>query len=315
MNKKNNTINKHFIEYTRKQWAERNFLNNQNLQKDIVQFKKINKNITLQEINDIYLPLSKLLDFNINRSLQKKSIIKSFISTNQNKVPYIIGIIGSVAVGKSTTARLIQEILYQNSENRVVELITTDNFLYPNKILKKLGLMNKKGFPQTYDMKSLIQFVIDIKSGLPKVIAPIYSHLIYDVIPCKHKIITQPDILILEGLNILQSNINYFPNVNYISDFIDFSIYIDAPELLIQTWYINRFLKFRQYALTDPYSYFYKYSKFSKQEVIKIATNVWQKINLLNLKENIVPTKEKANLIIYKGYKHMVQKIYLKNYI
>jgi biotin operon repressor BirA-like protein len=199
-------------------------------------------------------------------------------------------------------------------EHRRVELITTDGFLHPNQVLKERGLMKKKGFPESYDMHRLVKFVSDLKSGVPNVTAPVYSHLIYDVIPDGDKTVVQPDILILEGLNVLQSGMDYphDPHHVFVSDFVDFSIYVDAPEDLLQTWYINRFLKFREGAFTDPDSYFHNYAKLTKEEAIKTAMTLWKEINWLNLKQNILPTRERASLILTKSANHAVEEVRLR---
>ena len=210
--------------------------------------------------------------------------------------------------------RVLQALLSRWPEHRRVELITTDGFLHPNQVLKERGLMKKKGFPESYDMHRLVKFVSDLKSGVPNVTAPVYSHLIYDVIPDGDKTVVQPDILILEGLNVLQSGMDYphDPHHVFVSDFVDFSIYVDAPEDLLQTWYINRFLKFREGAFTDPDSYFHNYAKLTKEEAIKTAMTLWKEINWLNLKQNILPTRERASLILTKSANHAVEEVRLR---
>lgn len=217
-------------------------------------------------------------------------------------------------MGKSTTARLLQALLSSWPEHRSVELITTDGFLHPNKVLNERGLMKKKGFPQSYDMRSMVKFVSEVKSGAKHVTAPVYSHLIYDVVPDGNKVIEQPDILILEGLNVLQSGMDYphDPHRVFVSDFVDFSIYVDAPETLLQNWYINRFLKFRQGAFSNPDSYFHNYSKLPEPEAVNIATQLWNEINGLNLQQNILPTRERASLIMTKSANHAVKSVRLR---
>ncbi|MGK3374063.1 type I pantothenate kinase, partial [Citrobacter youngae] len=247
----------------------------------------------------------------------RQAVLEQFLGTNGERIPYIISIAGSVAVGKSTTARVLQALLSRWPEHRKVELITTDGFLHPNQVLKERGLMKKKGFPQSYDMHRLVKFVSDLKSGVPNVTAPVYSHLIYDVIPDGDKTVAQPDILILEGLNVLQSGTDYphDPHHVFVSDFVDFSIYVDAPEELLQTWYINRFLKFREGAFTNPDSYFHNYAKLSEDEAINTATSLWKEINWLNLKQNILPTRERASLIMTKSANHAVEQEGLVPYL
>ncbi|KFC78104.1 pantothenate kinase [Ewingella americana ATCC 33852] len=209
---------------------------------------------------------------------------------------------------------MLQALLSRWPEHRTVELITTDGFLYPNKTLQERGIMKKKGFPQSYDMHQLVNFVSEVKSGAKRVTAPVYSHLIYDVIPDGNKVIEQPDILILEGLNVLQSGMDYphDPHHVFVSDFVDFSIYVDAPADLLQSWYINRFLKFRQGAFADPDSYFHHYAKLPEEEAVNIATQLWNEINGLNLKENILPTRERASLIMTKSANHAVESVRLR---
>ncbi|WP_348666361.1 type I pantothenate kinase [Arsenophonus symbiont of Ornithomya chloropus] len=283
--------------------------------KESLQFQGINYKIQMKEINTIYIPITELLNFYISLNLHQKSFLKKTSdTTNMNKIPYVIGIVGSVAVGKSTTANLLKKLLSSEPLHHRVELITTDSFLYPNKTLQDKGLMHKKGFPQSYDMHKLIKFITEIKSGITKVTAPIYSHFVYDIIPNKKKIIHRPDVLILEGLNILQNNTNCRHKSNHllVSDFLDFSIYVDAPENLLRKWYIKRFLRFCQKAFSNSKSYFYNYSRLNKKEITKIAQAIWEKINKINLEKNIIPTKEKAELIITKSYNHSIIKIQLK---
>ncbi|WP_049190529.1 type I pantothenate kinase, partial [Serratia marcescens] len=279
-----------------------------------VKLKGINEDLSLEEVAQIYLPLSRLLNFYISSNLRRQAVLEQFLGTDGQKIPYVIGIAGSVAVGKSTTARLLQALLSRWPEHRSVELITTDGFLHPNKVLNERGLMKKKGFPQSYDMHSLVKFVSEVKSGAKRVTAPVYSHLIYDVVPEGNKVIEQPDILILEGLNVLQSGMDYphDPHRVFVSDFVDFSIYVDAPETLLQSWYINRFLKFRQGAFSNPDSYFHNYSKLPEPEAINIATQLWNEINGLNLQQNILPTRERASLIMTKSANHAVESVRLR---
>jgi type I pantothenate kinase len=283
-------------------------------EEEIVKLKGINEDLSLEEVAQIYLPLSRLLNFYISSNLRRQAVLEQVLGTDGQKIPYVIGIAGSVAVGKSTTARLLQALLSRWPEHRSVELITTDGFLHPNKVLNERGLMKKKGFPQSYDMHSLVKFVSEVKSGAKRVTAPVYSHLIYDVVPEGNKVIEQPDILILEGLNVLQSGMDYphDPHRVFVSDFVDFSIYVDAPETLLQSWYINRFLKFRQGAFSNPDSYFHNYSKLPEPEAINIATQLWNEINGLNLQQNILPTRERASLIMTKSANHAVESVRLR---
>lgn len=283
-------------------------------EQDILHLKGINEDLSLSEVAEIYLPLSRLLNFYISSNLNHQNVVKQFLGTARQKVPYIISIAGSVAVGKSTTARVLQALLSRWPEHRRVELITTDGFLHPNAVLKQRGLMKKKGFPESYDMHRLVQFVSDIKAGKQKLTAPVYSHLTYDIIPENKKVIGSPDIVILEGLNVLQGGLDYGhdPHRVFVSDFVDFSIYVDAPEMLLKEWYIDRFLRFREGAFSDPNSYFHHYSRLSIEQAVEIASTLWDEINGLNLQENILPTRERANLILSKGENHAVDSVSLR---
>ena len=315
MIKRDQSLATPYLQFDRTQWAAlRNSVPLTLSEEEIVKLKGINEDLSLEEVAQIYLPLSRLLNFYISSNLRRQAVLEQFLGTDGQKIPYIIGIAGSVAVGKSTTARLLQALLSSWPEHRSVELITTDGFLHPNKVLNERGLMKKKGFPQSYDMHSLVKFVSEVKSGAKRVTAPVYSHLIYDVVPEGNKVIEQPDILILEGLNVLQSGMDYphDPHRVFVSDFVDFSIYVDAPEELLQSWYINRFLKFRQGAFSNPDSYFHNYAKLPEAEAVKIATQLWKEINGLNLKQNILPTRERASLIMTKSANHAVESVRLR---
>ncbi|HFI5337224.1 TPA: type I pantothenate kinase [Serratia liquefaciens] len=315
MIKRDQSLATPYLQFDRTQWAAlRDSVPLTLSEEEIVKLKGINEDLSLEEVAQIYLPLSRLLNFYISSNLRRQAVLEQFLGTDGQKIPYVIGIAGSVAVGKSTTARLLQALLSSWPEHRSVELITTDGFLHPNKVLNERGLMKKKGFPQSYDMHSLVKFVSEVKSGAKRVTAPVYSHLIYDVVPEGNKVIEQPDILILEGLNVLQSGMDYphDPHRVFVSDFVDFSIYVDAPEVLLQSWYINRFLKFRQGAFSNPDSYFHNYSKLPEPEAVNIATQLWNEINGLNLQENILPTRERASLIMTKSANHAVESVRLR---
>ena len=315
MIKRDQSLATPYLQFDRTQWAAlRDSVPLTLSEEEIVKLKGINEDLSLEEVAQIYLPLSRLLNFYISSNLRRQAVLEQFLGTDGQKIPYVIGIAGSVAVGKSTTARLLQALLSRWPEHRSVELITTDGFLHPNKVLNERGLMKKKGFPQSYDMHSLVKFVSEVKSGAKRVTAPVYSHLIYDVVPEGNKVIEQPDILILEGLNVLQSGMDYphDPHRVFVSDFVDFSIYVDAPETLLQSWYINRFLKFRQGAFSNPDSYFHNYAKLPEPEAINIATQLWNEINGLNLQQNILPTRERASLIMTKSANHAVESVRLR---
>ena len=302
------------MQFSRKEWASLRNAEPMTLTPgELVSLQGINEDLSMDEVSEIYLPLSRLLNFYISNSFSRQAVLSKFLGKSQ-KIPYIIGIAGSVAVGKSTTARVLQALLTRWPEHRKVALVTTDGFLYPNKCLEERGIMNKKGFPQSYNLKKLINFVADIKSGQAEVKAPVYSHLVYDIVENEEIVIDSPDILILEGLNVLQGVINYTQAHNrvFVSDYVDFSIYVDADLSLLHQWYVNRFLKFRAGAFSDPNSYFKHYSKLPEQEAINIANRLWRDINELNLVENILPTRERASLILTKGEDHKVDYVQLR---
>lgn len=301
-----------FLSFNRKQWAElRKSVPLKLTEQDLKPLLGFNEELSLDEVSMIYLPLARLINYYIDENLRRQAVLHRFLGRNKTKVPYIISIAGSVAVGKSTSARILQSLLSHWPAERKVDLITTDGFLYPLEKLKKDHLLHKKGFPISYDTPKLIHFLADVKSGKTEVEAPIYSHLTYDIIPDKFNVINKPDILILEGLNVLQTGDNK-TNQTFVSDFVDFSIYVDAEEKLLKEWYIKRFLKFRESAFNDPNSYFKHYANLSKEESITTASKIWDEINGLNLNQNILPTRERANLILKKGHNHQVELIKLR---
>ncbi|HHF3668459.1 Pantothenate kinase [Haemophilus influenzae] len=301
-----------FLSFNRKQWAElRKSVPLKLTEQDLKPLLGFNEELSLDEVSMIYLPLARLINYYIDENLRRQAVLHRFLGRNKTKVPYIISIAGSVAVGKSTSARILQSLLSHWPAEHKVDLITTDGFLYPLEKLKKDHLLHKKGFPISYDTPKLIHFLADVKSGKTEVEAPIYSHLTYDIIPDKFNVINKPDILILEGLNVLQTG-NNKTNQTFVSDFVDFSIYVDAEEKLLKEWYIKRFLKFRESAFNDPNSYFKHYANLSKEESITTASKIWDEINGLNLNQNILPTRERANLILKKGHNHQVELIKLR---
>jgi type I pantothenate kinase len=229
-------------------------------------------------------------------------------------VPFIIGVGGSVAVGKSTTARVLRELLTRWPAGPKVELVTTDGFLFPNAVLQAEGLMEKKGFPESYDVAALLAFLSDIKAGTARVSAPVYSHLTYDIVQGETTIVDRPDILILEGLNVLQPRV--LPKdgqaIPFVSDFFDFSIYLDADEEALRAWYIERFMRLKETRFRDPHSYFHHYADLSDDEAERVATGLWERINLVNLRENIVPTRPRADLILRKDAEHAVKEVALR---
>lgn len=301
-----------FLSFSREEWANlRKSVPLKLTEQDLKPLLGFNEELSLDEVSTIYLPLARLINYYIDENLRRQTVLKRFLGGQSPKVPYVISIAGSVAVGKSTSARILQSLLSHWPNERKVDLITTDGFLYPLEKLKQDNLLHKKGFPVSYDIAKLIHFLAEIKSGHSHVKAPIYSHLTYDIIPTEFNEVNQPDILILEGLNVLQTGGNK-SNQIFVSDFVDFSIYVDAEERLLKEWYIKRFLKFRQSAFSDPNSYFKHYATLSEEEAITTASQIWENINGLNLRENILPTRERANLILTKGSDHAVELVKLR---
>lgn len=301
-----------FLSFSREEWANlRKSVPLKLTEQDLKPLLGFNEELSLDEVSTIYLPLARLINYYIDENLRRQTVLKRFLGGQSPKVPYVISIAGSVAVGKSTSARILQSLLSHWPNERKVDLITTDGFLYPLEKLKQDNLLHKKGFPVSYDTAKLIHFLAEIKSGHNNVKAPIYSHLTYDIIPNEFNEVNQPDILILEGLNVLQTGGNK-SNQIFVSDFVDFSIYVDAEERLLKEWYIKRFLKFRQSAFSDPNSYFKHYATLSEEEAITTASQIWENINGLNLRENILPTRERANLILTKGADHAVELVKLR---
>jgi type I pantothenate kinase len=282
---------------------------------EVKRLRSLDDPIDLDEVRRIYLSLSRLLSTHVEASQLLFDQRNHFLNmADVNKTPFVIGIAGSVAVGKSTTARILKELLARWPSSPKVDLITTDGFLYPNEVLRRDNLMERKGFPESYDIGSLLRFLSAIKAGQPDVKAPRYSHLTYDVVPNEFTTIDRPDILIFEGINVLQSR--DLPAggriVPMVSDFFDFSIYIDAEESQIHNWYVNRFMNLRQTAFRDPSSYFNRYASISEEAALAIAEGLWQNINLKNLRQNIVPTRPRADLILRKGQNHLIDTVALR---
>jgi len=302
------------MSFDRAQWSElRNLVPMTLSESDLKELQGINEKLTMEEAVEIYLPLSRLLNLYVAARQNRNSVLHQFLDKKETAPPFIIGIAGSVAVGKSTTARLLKALLSRWENHPKVELVTTDGFLYPNEILEEKGLMSKKGFPESYDIKALVNFVSDVKACKRNVTAPVYSHLTYNITK-EVKEVDLPDVLIIEGLNVLQSGMNYphEPHRVFISDFLDFSLYVDAESVQIQQWYVNRFMKFREGAFAKPGSYFGHYTKLSDLAAKEKAEGIWQSINGLNLEQNILPTRERAHLILRKGADHMVEEVLLR---
>src|SRR6516225_8018281 len=301
--------------FSRAEWAERRADTPMTLTPDeVTRVRSLHDRLDIQEVGDIYLPLSRLLSMYVAATQRLFRAQQGFLGTGDTKMPYIIGIGGSVAVGKSTTARVLQALLARWPNVPKVDLVTTDGFLYPNAILEREKLMDRKGFPESYDLPALLRFLTDVKAGRRPTRAPIYSHLVYDVMPNHWVEVDRPDILIVEGLNVLQAG--RLPKdgeaIPFVSDFFDFSVYLDADEDVLRTWYVNRFLTLRGTAFRDPKSYFHRYSVLSDREAVETASSIWSRINLVNLHENILPTRQRADLILNKNESHLVESASLR---
>jgi len=298
-----------YLDFDRRTWSELRAATPLTLaQPELERLRGINERIDLDEVASVYLPLSRLLNLYVSATQDLHKVSATFLGAISPKVPYVIGIAGSVAVGKSTFARILQALLGQWPDHPEVDLITTDGFLYPNRVLEERGIMNRKGFPESYDTKALLQVLRKIKSGYDVVEAPVYSHVVYDIVPDDKVVVRTPDIVIIEGLNVLQTRSDA---PEFVSDYFDFSIYVDAAEHDIERWYIDRFLALRASVFQEPDSFFRFYAELSDDEAVATARGIWREINGLNLRENIEPTRERASLIVHKTGDHRVDRVQL----
>ena len=280
---------------------------------DLTELQGLNEQLSMREVEEVYLPLSRLLNLHVAATRELERVTDRFLGKTVAPNPYILGVAGSVAVGKSTTARVLRALLARWPDHPRVDLVTTDGFLHPNRVLEQRGLMARKGFPESYDRRRLVRFVADLKAGVAEVTAPVYSHLVYDILPGEMQVVRQPDILILEGLTVLDgANIRSVDDSLFVSDHFDFSIYVDAPETHIREWFLQRFRRLRETAFRDPKSYFGKYAQLSEEDAQAFAGKVWEEINGVNLRENILPTRERAHLILEKGPDHAVGRVRLR---
>lgn len=299
-----------FVEFSRDEWSSLRAATPMTLREhDLDALRGINDAIDLDEVAVAYLPLSRLLNLYVSASRELGNVTSTFLGTPPQRVPYIIGIAGSVAVGKSTFARILQALLARWPGHPNVDLVTTDGFLYPNAILDERHLSARKGFPESYDTRRLLEFLRAVKSGVAEVSAPVYSHVVYDIVEDESIVVRQPDILILEGLNVLQVSEG---GTEFVSDYFDFSIYVDADERDILQWFVDRFMALRQSVFQDPNSFFRHFAELSEEAAVATATGIWHEINGRNLRENIEPTRERAKLIVRKGRDHRVGSVRLQ---
>jgi len=303
------------IEFSRAEWARLRGSTPLTLSHDDLEaLHSAEEHVSMDEVMEVYLPLSRLLNLYVAATQQLFRVTDTFLGSPAAKVPYVVAIAGSVAGGKSTTARILQALLARWPDHPKVDLVTTDGFLFPNAVLEERGIMHRKGFPESYDVRRLIRFLAEVKSGSEEVRAPVYSHLVYDIVPGE-LVVRRPDILILEGLNVLQTGgtAGERPPRVFVSDFFDFSIYIDACEADLEGWYLQRFQRLRETAFRDPESFFHQYAVgMSEQEAMEFGRQVWATINAVNLRENIEPSRERARLILDKAKDHRVERVWLR---
>ena len=304
-----------YLEFSRAEWARLRAQTPLTLtEADLAELQGINERVSMADVETIYLPLSRLLNLHVAATQTLHKAADTFLGTPPGRSPYVIGVAGSVAVGKSTLARILQALLGRWPDHPRVDLVTTDGFLFPNKVLEARGLLEKKGFPESYDVRALMQFMTDVKAGVPSVDAPIYSHQSYDIVPGGRQVVDCPDILIVEGLNVLQTRDGQpgRPMRLFVSDFFDFSIYMHAEERDIEEWYVARFRTLRETVFRDPGSYFHRYAALTDEEAEATARRIWRTINGVNLRENIAPTRDRARVVLFKDSDHAVRRVRMR---
>ena len=310
------TIPSPYVELDRGDWARLREEHPMHLDAaEIERLRGLGERLDMAEVEQVYLPISRLLSFYEQATARLHQVTTDFLDERAARTPFLIGVAGSVAVGKSTTARILAELIRRWDTQPSVELVTTDGFLYPNAVLERRSLMGRKGFPESYDRRALLRFVSEVKSGRAEVRAPVYSHLVYDIVPGEQLVVRRPDVLIVEGLNVLQPPRPH-PNGRSpglaISDFFDFSVYVDAHFGDIKRWYVERFLSLRETAFADPESHFHRYASLSDEAAVDVAVDIWDSINAPNLVENILPTRSRATLVLLKGADHTVDRVRLR---
>ena len=303
-----------FLTFSRAEWAPLRANTPLTLSDaDLTALRGLNDVLSMEDVVEIYLPLSRLLSLYVLGTGALHGATSTFLGDHSAKTPFIIGLAGSVAVGKSTTARILQALLSRWPDHPRVDLITTDGFLLPNRVLEQRGLMQRKGFPESYDRARLVRFLADVKSGAAEVKAPVYSHVRYDIVPGMVQTVARPDVVIVEGLNVLQAPPAVGADMQlFASDFFDFTIYVDADEALIEDWYVARFMKLRDTVFQDPDAYFHRYAALSDEEARATARTIWREINGRNLRENILTTRARAQLVLVKGPEHGVHSVHLR---